>query len=114
MKTIPMSNTPNNKVDLILTGGQKAELSLRSGLIMLHADCISAQWPLNGVSVTILPTEVKFKIGFHLMRVSMSYQSFDFDRRYGFTESLAFFGELGFKETVKQASNFLSLLEGLE
>ena len=76
---------PINSIDVELkvpdNKWMDATLSVKQTLIMLHSECISAQWPLDGTSVelTNLPDGTT-KVGFHHTGcASGTYQSFYFN-----------------------------------
>ena len=73
-----------------------ATISIRKDLIMLHSDCISAQWPLNGTGVSLHHISKNFiKLGFHSVLTPLSYQSFFFDAKE-FDDVDRFFKGFGF------------------
>lgn len=71
-------------------------ISVQLELIMIHADGLSCQWPLDGTGVQISnpPDRQIMQVGFH-STTSQSYQSFFF-RSDQFEELEAFFKGYGF------------------
>lgn len=88
-----------NKLVLILPNGDEAVLSYQSDLIMLHSDCISAQWPPQnvGVEVCSFGRDKTVKVGFHPTNGMhfQNYQSFYFKKEHE-QDLLVFFKKLGF------------------
>lgn len=72
-----------------------AKISLYSSLIMLHSEGISAQWPIDGVGISLTHVDADLmKLGFHSCN-NASYQSFYFDSK-DFKDLDNFFKALGF------------------
>ena len=80
--------TGQQSLDVELKGSshlvwQAATLSVKEGFIMLHSECISAQWPLDftGVQITNYGEfECYIKVGFHHTGCSTQpFQSFYFN-----------------------------------
>ncbi len=73
--------------------GREAIWSFQQKLIMLHTDCISAQWEPDTIGVEVMHHEKCIKVGMHPVGGNTNYQSFYFDPRF-FGEILTFFRSL--------------------
>ena len=83
------------KIDILHNTGDEAMFSIQQKLLMLHSECISAQWELNAVGVEITHHGKFVKVGMHTLDTTMNYTSFHFDAS-SFTEIVMFFKSLGF------------------
>lgn len=84
-------------IDIKLTNGCLATISVQQHLIMMHTDFLSAEWPLSGTGILLTPPHYKvINLRFyHTGESGVAYQNFFIDGEYyGAIET--FFKSFGF------------------